>query len=126
MLSVQMFGPGGTMIGIPLPNILDRWASHTGRCGGATAEKAVPFPSDCPFPNSLLFRCARHSVAMASPSLPEVKRAKPPAIVLQSVRFCSARQIFSLSHIAERISCSAVTKLQRESGGGHDKQISPE
>jgi hypothetical protein len=65
------------MIGIPLPNILDRWASHTGRCGGATAEKAVPFPSDCPLiPNSLLSRCARHSVAMASPSLPEVKRAE--------------------------------------------------
>jgi hypothetical protein len=36
------------MIGIPLPNILDRSASHTGRCEGATAEKAVPFPSDCP------------------------------------------------------------------------------
>ena len=33
------------MIGIPLPNILDGWASHTGRCEGATAEKAVPFPS---------------------------------------------------------------------------------
>jgi hypothetical protein len=36
------------MIGIPLPNILDGWASHTGRCEGATAEKAVPFPSDRP------------------------------------------------------------------------------
>src|SRR6516165_3375407 len=36
------------VFGIPLPNILDRWASHTGRCGGATAEKAVPFPSDRP------------------------------------------------------------------------------
>jgi hypothetical protein len=31
---------------MPLPNILDCWASHTGRCEGATAEKAVPFPSD--------------------------------------------------------------------------------
>ena len=38
----------GDMIGIPLPNILDGWASHTGRCEGATAEKAVPFPSDRP------------------------------------------------------------------------------
>jgi len=36
------------MIGIPLPNIFDGWASHTGCCEGATAEKAVPFPSDRP------------------------------------------------------------------------------
>jgi hypothetical protein len=36
------------MIGIPLPNILDRWASHTGRLEGATAEKAVPFPCALP------------------------------------------------------------------------------
>src|SRR5262245_38291029 len=28
------------MIGMPLPNILDCWASYTGRCEGATAEKA--------------------------------------------------------------------------------------
>jgi hypothetical protein len=27
---------------------LDRWAANTGRCEGATAEKAVPFPSDRP------------------------------------------------------------------------------
>jgi len=33
---------------IPLSNILDWWASYTGRCEGATAEKAVPFPSDRP------------------------------------------------------------------------------
>jgi putative tryptophan/tyrosine transport system substrate-binding protein len=33
----------GDMIGIPLPNILDRWALHTGRCGGATEKgRAVP------------------------------------------------------------------------------------
>jgi hypothetical protein len=51
---------------------------------------------------------------MASPSPPEVKRAD-----CASIReiFCNARQIFSLSHIAERISCSGITKLQRESGG---------
>src|SRR5262249_18939823 len=36
----------GGIIGIPLPNILDCWALHTGRCEGATAEKAVPFPSE--------------------------------------------------------------------------------
>jgi len=30
------------------PDILDGWASHTGRCEGATAEKAVPFPSGRP------------------------------------------------------------------------------
>jgi hypothetical protein len=28
--------------------ILDRWAASAGCCEGATAEKAVPFPSDCP------------------------------------------------------------------------------
>src|SRR5262249_16662374 len=33
-------------------------------------------------------------------------------------RCASARQIFLLSHIAERISCSGVAKLQRESGAG--------
>ena len=32
--------------------------------------------------------------------------------MLQSVKFCNARQIFSLSHIAERISCSAITANQ--------------
>jgi hypothetical protein len=53
---------------------------------------------------------------MASPSLPEVKRAE------YHQRCASVREIlrrsanFSLGHIAERISCSAVTKLQRESG----------
>jgi hypothetical protein len=39
MLGGQLFGPGG----IPLPNVLDRWAANTGRSEGATAEKAVPF-----------------------------------------------------------------------------------
>ena len=58
----------GDMIGIPLPNILDRWASHTGRCKGATAEKAVPFPSGRPsIPNSLLRFAAL--LAKAKPSL---------------------------------------------------------
>jgi hypothetical protein len=45
---IAVFGPWGRMIGIPLPNILDRWASRTSRCEGATAEKAASFPSDCP------------------------------------------------------------------------------
>ena len=33
--------------------VLDRRAATAGCCEGATAEKAVPFPSDCPsIPNS--------------------------------------------------------------------------
>ena len=33
--------------------VLDRRAASAGCCEGATAEKAVPFPSDCPsIPNS--------------------------------------------------------------------------
>src|SRR6516165_10747442 len=57
------------VFGIPLPNILDRWASHTGRCGGATAEKAVPFPSDRP---SILIirRLAAFNVAGFSVAVP--------------------------------------------------------
>ena len=39
--------------------ILDRWAANTGRLEGATAEKAVPFPSDCPsIPTSSCVRYA--------------------------------------------------------------------
>ena len=30
------------------PEYFGLMASHTGRCEGAIAEKAVPFPSDCP------------------------------------------------------------------------------
>ena len=32
--------------------------------------------------------------------------------------FCNARQIFFSSHIADRFSCSAVTKLQQTEAGG--------
>jgi hypothetical protein len=64
-------GPGGHDRNTA-PEYFGLMGSHTGRCEGATAEKAVPFPRDYPLiPNSLLFRCVRHSVAMASPSPPE-------------------------------------------------------
>src|SRR5215831_4899091 len=54
----------GDTIGIPLPNILDWWASHTGRCESATAEKAVPCPSDCPsIPALFSLRCAQPTPA---------------------------------------------------------------
>src|SRR5262245_12681595 len=46
MLSVQVIRGRGGMIGLPLPIIVDARAPQTGRCEGATAEKAVPFPSD--------------------------------------------------------------------------------
>jgi hypothetical protein len=37
--------------------VLDRRAASAGCCEGATAEKAVPFPSDCPsVPNSSCVR----------------------------------------------------------------------
>src|SRR5262249_16915856 len=59
----------GDMIGIPLPNILDRWASHTGRCEGATAEMAVPFPSERPStPFAPSFRCLGNIPLALSPA----------------------------------------------------------
>src|SRR6266404_8995829 len=48
----------GDMIGIPLPNILDRWALHTGRCGGATAEKGRAVPERPPVDPYCLLRLA--------------------------------------------------------------------
>jgi hypothetical protein len=49
-LSGQLFGPGGDTT----PEF-DRRAANTGCCGGATAEKAVPFP--CAARRSESFRC---------------------------------------------------------------------
>jgi len=57
MLSVQVFGRGGHDRNTA-PEYFSSMSVQTGRCEGATAEKAVLFPSDRPLiPNSLLFRC---------------------------------------------------------------------
>ena len=56
----------GDMIGIPLPNILDRWALHTGRCGGATAEKSRAVPER---PRSILIIVALRSTGQGFPWL---------------------------------------------------------
>src|SRR5262245_6144852 len=127
-VSVQVFGPGGTPSEYR-SRIFWIDGHRTGRCEGAAAEKAVTFPSDCPLiPNSLLFRCARHSVAMASSLPPEVKRADTTAdttsAVLQSMRFLQrSANLFTQSHCRADflLRCHEVTTRIRS---GHDKQIS--
>ena len=46
--NILTFGYSGWGIGTATPEYCDRWAARTGRCEGATAEKAVPFPGRCP------------------------------------------------------------------------------
>src|SRR5262249_62221884 len=68
MLSVQVFGPGGRDRNTA-PEYFGLMGVALGRCEGATAEKAVPFPSEAR--RSLIapsFRCA--VVAVAPPALP--------------------------------------------------------
>src|SRR6516225_5843885 len=48
----------GDMIGIPLPNILDRGACKRAAAKAPQRKRPCRFPSDRPLiPNSLLFRC---------------------------------------------------------------------
>src|SRR5215471_12300058 len=63
MLSVQVFGPGGHDRNTA-PEYFGSMGVQTGRCEGATAEKAVPFPSDCP--SIRTSSCAREALQRAA------------------------------------------------------------
>ncbi len=56
--NILTFGYSGWGIGTATPEYCDRWAAHTGRCEGATAEKAVPFPGRLPIDSHRLVRFA--------------------------------------------------------------------
>jgi hypothetical protein len=60
----------------------------------------------------LLTRRASSTIIRLRQKTSQSRDTRQRRVVLQSC-FCNARQIFSLSHIADQISCSAVTKLQQ-------------
>src|SRR5262249_37827511 len=110
------------MIGIPLPNILDRWACK--RAAAKAPQRKRPCCSRA---------TARRSLTpsfFAASSLSSGRRLKSRAdttsALLQSVRFLQrSANLFTQSHCRADflLRCHEVTTRIR---GGHDKQISPE